>query len=69
MSMTMRKPETIAVHMARKGWKIGKLAREAELSPSVIHKAMKGEKIRPETARAIALALGVEMREIEGLNY
>ena len=69
MSMTAQKPEKLAVHMARKGWRTSQLARASGQSESQIRKAARGEKISAEAARAIALALGVEMREIEGLNY
>ena len=69
MSMTAQKSETIEVHMARKKWRLSKLAREAGLSSAVVRKAMNGEKIRPNTAAAIARALDVELSQIEGLNY
>lgn len=61
--------ETINVHIARKGWKPGKLAREAGLSYALINKAMNGQKISRDSAERISRALGVPLSEISGLIY
>ncbi len=66
---THRMPETLAVHITRKGWRPGRLAQEAGLSYALINKAMNGQKIHINSANKISKALGVPLSEIKGLNY
>lgn len=62
-------PETLPVILARRGWKPSDLAYEARLSYSVISNAINGQKISEKTAKKISKALGVNLEDIDGLNY
>ena len=54
----------MAIAMVKKGLNVTQLANECGLSRQTISLAKAGKRIKPETAAAIANALGVEVTDI-----
>lgn len=53
-----------AVAMVKKGYSLTSLAKDCGLSRNTLSLAKAGKRIKPETAAAIANALGVEVTDI-----